>query len=71
MTPDGETGADHSPVYKREWRPSWVKTPWWVFWRPKWRCEKRYSRYHTFEGYQYADDQQLARIGLEDEFGKS
>lgn len=44
---------------------AWELTPWWMFWRPKWR---RWP-YHIECDWEYADDQKMARIHLKEEFG--
>lgn len=55
--------ADASgPVYAQVLK--WRRTPWWCFWRPKWR---RYAD-QGLALYEYATDEQLARWHLDREF---
>lgn len=48
-------------------KPRWQRTPWWVFWRPKWRLWV-VDEFGVFRTYAYSTDQQLARKFLKENF---
>lgn len=50
-------------------RPQWELTPWWMFWRPKWRCKDQFLGYTAYKSYSYKTERQLALHILEQKFG--
>lgn len=47
----------------------WERTPWWLFWKPTWRRAIYGPWHYPDELFEYADEQQVARIYLEENFG--
>lgn len=47
---------------------AWELTPWWMFWRAKWRRAIPGPWHYPDEFWEYADEQKVARIYLEEEF---